>query len=161
MLEFESWMFEPLASIQPYFTNYLTIRNSIEAGQRTRKRKARQQNQEQRVQEQKANLETLVSDVLVKVVDSKWRALYEARLRRQGALFQFVGRTKDAALVSAVAAALEPNSSIPVQEQSFLRAMMHRSLEQGLFRLMAQAIEVGKLGSMPIDLFPDDNDFYL
>lgn len=159
--EFESWMFEPLASIQPYFTSYLTIRNTIEAGQRTRKRRAKQNNQEQKIQEQKASLEALVSEVLVKVIDNKWRALYEARLRRQGALFQFVGRTKDADLVGAVAAALAPNSPIPVQEQPFLRAMMHRSLEQGLFRLMAQAIEVGKLGSMPIDLFPDDNDFYV
>jgi len=161
MLEFESWMFEPLASIQPYFTAYLSIRNTIETGQRSRKRRAAQKNQEQKIQEQKANLETLVSEVLVKVIDSKWRALYEARLRRQGALFQFVGRTKDAALVSAVAAALEPDSSIPVQEQPFLRSMMHRSLEQGLFRLMAQAIEDGRFGSMPIDLFPDDNDFYV
>jgi HEAT repeats len=161
MLEFESWMFEPLASIQPYFTGYLTIRNTIEAGQRSRKRRAGQKNQEQKTQEQKANLEALVSEVLIKVVDSKWRALYEARLRRQGALFQFVDRTKDADLVGAVASTLAPNSSIPVQEQPFLRTMMHRSLEQGLFRLMAQAIEGGRLGSMPIDLFPDDSDFYV
>ncbi len=160
MKEFKSWMFEPLASIQPYFTGYLTLLNTIEAAQRTRKRKAKQNDHQQKLQEQKASLEALVSDVIATVIDNKWRTLYEARLRRQGALFQFVGRTKDADLVGAVAAALEPNSSIPVQEQSFLRAMMHRSLAQGFFRLMAQAIEDGRLGSMPIDLFPDDNDFY-
>ena len=158
--EFETWMFEPLALIQPYFTSYLTLRNSIESGQRTRKRRAAQKNQGQRIQEQQAALEALVNEVLVKVIDNKWRALYEARLRRQGALFQFVGRTEDSDLVGAVAAALEPNSSISVQEQPFLRAMMHRSLEQGLFRIMAQAIEDGRLGPLPINLFPDDNDFY-
>jgi hypothetical protein len=158
--EFETWMFEPLAAIQPYFTGYLTLRNSIELGQRSRKRRSGQKNQEQRTQEQKASLEALVSEVIVKVIDGKWRALYEARLRRQGVLFQFEGRAGDAALVGAVAGALEPNSPIPVQEQPFLRTMMHRSLEQGLFRLMAQAIEGGRLGSMPIDLFPEDNDFY-
>jgi hypothetical protein len=138
MPEFESWMFEPLASIQPYFGSYLSIRNSIEVGQRGRKRKTAQKTREQKTEEQKANLEALVSEVLGKVVDSKWRTLYDARLRRQGALFQFVGRTDDAALVSAVAAALEPGSPIAVQEQPFLRTMMHRSLQQGLFRLMAE-----------------------
>jgi hypothetical protein len=39
---------------------------------------------------------------------------------------------------------------------------MHRSLESGLFRLMAQAIEDGPLGAMPFNLFAgrDDNDLY-
>ena len=160
MPEFESWMFEPLASIQPYFSSYLSIRNNIEVRQRSRKRKAGQQAQEQKIQEEKASLEALVSEVLGKVVDNKWRTLYDARLRRQGALFQFVERSADAVLVSAVAAALAPGSPMAVQEQTFLRAMMHRSLEQGLFRLMAEAMQVGKLGSMPIDLFPDNNDVY-
>ena len=43
--EFETWMFEPLALIQPYFTPYLTLRNSMESGQRSRKRRATQKNQ--------------------------------------------------------------------------------------------------------------------
>ena len=165
--EFESWMFEPLAAIQPYFNRYLSIRSSIESQQRGSRRrrsnqKGPQQSKEQKLQEQQALLEQVVTEAIDKVIDNAWRSLYEARLRRQGALIKFVGRNEDVPLVGAVAAALQPDSQMPAHDQPFIRAMMHRSLESGLFRLMAQAIEEGPLGAMPFNLFAgrDDNDLY-
>ena len=80
-------------------------------------------------------------------------------LRRQGALFQIVGRTKDAELVSAAASALHPDSGLPPQEQPFLRAMMHHTLENGFVRLMAEAMESGPFRS-PLNFLSDDDDFY-
>ena len=147
--EFESWTFEPFASIQPYVNSYIGAFSPVNSS-RGRKRKGGQ----------KANQETIVSEVLEKVVDDKWRLLYEARIRRQGALFQFVGRTDDALMVSAVAAALHPDSGLAPQEQPFLRAFMHRSLGNGLLRMMAEALEGGSFGSMPLDLFSKDDDFF-
>lgn len=155
MPEFQSWMFEPLSAIQPYFSTYIGLRNSVELGQRGRKRK-----NAPKPEEQKARLEDLVSEVLEKVIDDKWRGLYEARLRRQGALLQAAGRISDIKLISAVAAALAPGSGQPAQDQPFLRAMMHRSLSQGLFRMMAEALEAGKFGSFPLNIFPPDEPLF-
>jgi HEAT repeats len=148
--EFESWTFEPFENIRAYVNSYIEASNTVNSS-RTRKRRAGLQ----------ASQETIVSDVLEKVVDDKWRLLYESRLRRQGALFQYVGRNEDALLVSAVAAALHPDSSLALSEQPFLRAFMHRSLSNGLLRIMAEALEGGSFGSFPLDLFPGKDDFYL
>ncbi len=147
--EFESWTFEPFASIQPYVNSYIGAFSPVNSS-RGRKRKG----------VQKTNQETIVSEVLEKVVDDKWRLLYEARLRRQGALFQFVGRQDDALLVSAVAAALHPDSGLAPQEQPFLRAFMHRSLANGLLRMMAEALEGGPFRPLPLDLFSEKDDLY-
>ncbi len=147
--EFESWTFEPFESIRPYVNSYIEAAGSVNST-RGRKRKGGR----------KASQETIVSDVLERVVDDKWRLLYESRLRRQGALFQYVGRKDDAMLVSAVTAALHPDSGLAPQEQPFLRAFMHRSLNNGLLRMMAEAMEGGSFGSFPLDLFPEKDDFY-
>jgi len=147
--EFETWTFEPFASIQPYVNSYIGAAGSVNSS-RGRKRKAGK----------KASQEMIVNDVLEKVVDDKWRQLYEARIRRQGALFHLVGREDDALLASAVAAALHPDSGLTPQEQPFLRAFMHRSLSNGLLRIMAEALESGPFSSFPHDLFPDEDDFY-
>jgi hypothetical protein len=147
--EFESWTFEPFESIRPYVNSYIEAAGSVNSS-RGRKRKGGR----------KASQETIVSDVLERVVDDKWRLLYESRLRRQGALFQYVGRKDDATLVSAVTAALHPDSGLAPQEQPFLRAFMHRSLNNGLLRMMAEAMEGGSFGSFPLDLFPEKDDFH-
>jgi HEAT repeats len=147
--EFESWTFEPFESIRSYVNSYIEASGPVHSS-RVRKRRG----------ELKANQETIVSDVLEKVVDDKWRLLYESRLRRQGALFQYVGRIDDAQLVSAVTAALHPDSGLAAQEQPFLRAFMHRSLSNGLLRIMAEALEGGSFGSFPSGLFPGKDDFY-
>src|SRR5215471_8631980 len=60
--EFETWTFEPFASIQPYVNSYINAAGTVESS-RGGKRKAGK----------KANQEIIVSDVLEKVVDDKWR----------------------------------------------------------------------------------------
>lgn len=151
--EFESWLFEPFVSIQPYINRYITLRHPIEPA-RGRKRKGTTRN----VEASRVQQEQIVSEVLEKCIDDSWRRLYEARLRRQGALFQVKERAADAKLVSAAASALHPDSGLAPQEQAFLRAMMHRSLERGLVRMMAEVLESGPLSS-PLNLFSGDDDF--
>ncbi len=147
--EFETWTFEPFESIKPYVNSYIEASGTVNSP-RARKRRGGL----------KANQEAIVSDVLEKVVDDKWRLLYESRLRRQGALFQYIGREDDVLLVSAVCAALHPDSGLAPNEQSFLRAFMHRSLSNGLLRIMAEALEGGPFGSFPFGPFTGKDDFY-
>ena len=146
--EFETWTFEPFADIQPYVNSYIEAAGPVNSVQGRKRKRVK-----------KANQETIVSEVLEKVVDDKWRLLYESRLRRQGALFQLLERKDDVLLVSAVAAELHPDSGIAPQEQPFLRAFMHRSLSNGLLRMMAEALEDGQFGSFPLNLFPEEDDF--
>jgi hypothetical protein len=147
--EFETWTFEPFESIRPYVNSYIEASGTVNSS-RVRKRRGGL----------KAKQEMIVSDVLEKVVDEKWRLLYASRLRRQGALFQYIGREDDTLLVSAVSAALHPDSGLAPNEQSFLRAFMHRSLSNGLLRIMAEAFEGGPLGSLPFGSFTGKDDFY-
>ncbi len=58
-------------------------------------------------------------------------------------------------MIRAVAAVLHPDSPVPVQEQSFLRAMMRYSIEQGPLRIMAEALEAGSF-SIPLDIFSEE-----
>jgi hypothetical protein len=147
--EFETWTFEPFESIKPYVNSYIEASDSVNSPRARKRRKVL-----------KADPETVVSDVLEKVVDDQWRLLYSSRLRRQGALFQYIGREEDAQLVSAVCAALHPDSGLAPNEQSFLRAFMHRSLSNGLLRIMAEALEGGPFGSFPFSPFSGKDDFY-
>ncbi len=103
---------------------------------------------------QRPNLDALVSEALDALIDEDWRTLYEARLRRQGALFQFAGRGDDAALVSAVASALHPDSGVSVHEQPFLQTMMRLSIEGGPMRMMAEVLEDASFGLGPIPIDP-------
>jgi hypothetical protein len=147
--EFETWTYEPFESIKPYVNSYIEANGKINS---SRLRKQRE--------ELKANLEKIVSGVLEKVVDDKWRLLYESRLRRQGALFQQIGHEDDAQLVSAVSAALHPDSGLAPNEQSFLRAFMHRSLSNGLLRLIADSFQDGSFGSLQSGPFTGKDEFY-
>jgi HEAT repeats len=153
MPEFVSWMYDPVDSVQPYIDRYWSSRDLLDLspfGARSRKRKSSHKKQKAEL-----DMETLVSEAIGELVDTKWRALYEVRLLRQGALFQFVDREEDMKLVRAAAAALHPDSSIPEQEQPFVRTMMRLSIEQGPFRAIAEALEAARLETMPIDLFPE------
>ncbi|HAG98138.1 MAG TPA: hypothetical protein DDW33_11680 [Ktedonobacter sp.] len=153
MPEFVSWMYDPVDSVQPYIDRYWSSRDLLDLspfGARSRKRKSSHKKQKAEL-----DMETLVSEAIGELVDTKWRALYEVRLLRQGALFQFVDRVEDMKLVRAAAAALHPDSSIPAQEQPFVRTMMRLSIEQGPFRAIAEALEAARLETMPIDLFPE------
>ncbi|HEV2662859.1 MAG TPA: hypothetical protein VGU68_19790 [Ktedonobacteraceae bacterium] len=137
MTEFLSWIFEPTDRIEPYMTRYWTAYNIFEsspAGKRPRPRAGRKAKQKE--EDQRLMLDALITEALTELVDDRWRALYEVRLRRQGALFRFAGRDADTALIGAVAAALHPDSQIPLTEQAFPRAMMRISIEQGPLRMM-------------------------
>lgn len=148
--EFEPWLFEPFSSLQPYIHGYLGL-DSFH-NQESRKRKSLGKQTEAWRREREA----LVDAVLEKVIDTRWRLLYDTRLRRQAALFQLIGRTEEAELVSAVAAALHPDSGLPPQDQPFLRALIHRSLERGLIHVMAEMLESASLRSSPLNFFDDD-----
>ena len=151
--EFVSWMYDPLERIQPYIDRYWSNRDLFDMsnfGSRSRGRKSAQK------KKSAMDLETLISEAINELVDNQWRALYEVRLLRQGALFQLANRSEDAKLVRAVAAVLHPDSGIPAQEQPFVRAMIRVSIEQGPFRALAEALEAARLGNTPIDLFPND-----
>ena len=134
--EFDPWLFEPFANLHPYVHNYLNL-NAQHGLAPGRKRKTPAKGSEAQRREQ----EVLVDTVLEKVIDTRWRLLYDTRLRRQAALFQLVDRTEEADLISAVAAALHPESGVPPKEQPFLRALIHRSLERGLIQIMAEMLE--------------------
>ncbi|HVB72438.1 MAG TPA: HEAT repeat domain-containing protein [Ktedonobacteraceae bacterium] len=151
--EFTSWFYDPFDAIKPFIAPYTSILGGTATGTRGRKRKGPQKSDAR-----STNLEAVVSEALEKVIDDQWRILYESRLRRQGALFQLVNRDDEAQLMSAVAAMLHPDSGVPPQNQPFLRAMMHRSLENGLLRLMTEAFEQGPFRTRPLDLFPKDDD---
>jgi len=151
--EFSSWLYEPLEDLEPYIDRYWANRSifdGVRQSHRTRTRKRSPKEQKSQV-----SLESVITEALETLIDDKWRLRYEARLRRQGMLFKFAGRNSDAELVRAVAAALHPNSGLPVSDQPFLYAMLGLSIEQGPLRAMMEALEVGDFGSAPIDLFPN------
>ncbi|TMC66085.1 MAG: hypothetical protein E6J21_01690 [Chloroflexota bacterium] len=144
----------PIDRIQPYIDRYWSSRDLFDMsnlGSRSRARKSAQKKQRSELE-----IETLVSDAIGELVDNKWRALYEDRLLRQGALFQLVDRAEDAKLVRATAAVLHPDSGISAEEQPFVRTMMRLTIEQGPFRALAEALESARLDTMPINLFPED-----
>jgi hypothetical protein len=151
--EFEPWLFEPFASLQPYIHDYLNLGPLPEHVGRRRKGTSKQ------VEGHKREREALVDRALDKIIDTRWRLLYDTRLRRQAALFQLIGRDEEAEIISAVAAALHPDSGVPLQQQPFLRALIHRSLERGLIHMMAEMLESASLRSSPLNFFDDGNDF--
>ena len=102
-------------------------------------------------------MEALITEALTDLVDERWRLLYEARLRRQGALLRFAGRDGDVSLLSATAAVLHPASQVPVLEQPFPRALMRLSIEQGPLRMMVESLGSGDFSSLPIDLFSNND----
>ena len=134
--EFDPWLFEPFVSLHPYVHNYLNLnaKHGLASG---RKRKGTPRPSET----QRREHELLVDTVLEKVIDTRWRLLYDTRLRRQAALFQLVDRNEESDLISAVAAALHPESGMALKDQPFLRALIHRSLERGLIHIMADILE--------------------
>ena len=141
MSEFTSWLYEPVARIEPYLIRHWArdIFDTPSIGKRNRRGSGRKGKVLE--SERRERLEALVTEELNDLVDDNWRLLYEVRLRRQGALFELANREQDAALVSAVAAVLHPDSKVPVQEQAFLRAMMRISIEELPLRIIAASLE--------------------
>src|SRR5437660_4907027 len=139
------WMYEPALDLEPYITRYWVISNGFELASERRGRRGKQ-----REQEKQALLEDLTNQALIAQVDDQWRTLYQTRLRRQAYLLHYTGRERDAALAGAIAAALDPASPLPIQEQAFPRAMIRFSIEQGPLRIMVDAFESGNFGPFPI-----------
>ncbi|WP_165423721.1 HEAT repeat domain-containing protein [Ktedonosporobacter rubrisoli] len=149
MSEFMSWMYEPTSRIEPYISRYWAANGaSGSSGRRSRSRKGKQKDGLHELL-----MDQLVNEALTELIDDRWRLLYEARLRRQAALFRFVKREEDANLLGVVAALLHPDSGIAIHEQAFPRAMMRMSIEQGPLLMMVESLEMGNLGPTPLNIF--------
>lgn len=155
--EFDPWLFEPFSNLHPYINNYLGT-EALLAHESTSGRKSKSTAKQSEAR--KREREAMVDTVLEKAIDTRWRLLYDTRLRRQAALFHLIGRAEDAELVSAVAATLHPDSGVPPQRQAFLRGLVHRSLERGLVHMMAEMLESASLRSSPLNFFNDGGDDY-
>ncbi len=156
--EFESWLYEPYDRIQPYIDRYWKQQRhttSFATDLPASEAKGRGRKSSHKKEQNVIALDAVISEAITDLIDAKWRSLYEMRLLRLGKLFEFAQRTEDAQLVCAAAAALHPDSTLPAPEQPFLRTMMRLSIEQGPLRAIAEAINGGKFGSMPINLFPN------
>jgi len=149
LLEFTSWMYEPVARLEPYINRYWLFPLGSGASAEGKRIKGKQRTRHI-VGDRATLLKQIIQEALDELVDSNWRLVYEARLRHQAALFQQVGRTQDADLCVAVAALLHPDAHISVQEQPFLHGMMRLSIEQGPLRMMAESLE-----AMGLDIDPD------
>ncbi|HET9921788.1 MAG TPA: HEAT repeat domain-containing protein [Ktedonobacteraceae bacterium] len=161
MAEFSSWLFEPFESLQPYinryWTNFALSELSLDE-QGTRGRGRKRGRGKTMPKEQVQYLEDIISEALADLADEPWRSIYEARLRRQAMLFKFSHRERDLELVRAVATAVHPASGMAPTEQPFLRNMMRLSIQQGPIRLLAEALETGQLGNVPLGLFPIEEE---
>lgn len=144
LTEFVSWMFEPIERLHPFIESFWAKQPPLPP---TRRRRSLQ-----KIQQSRADLEEIVTEAIDVLINGEWRTLYASRLLRQAALFALNGRAKDAQLAQAVASVL--SSSAPVTEQSFARAMMRYSIEQGPIRMLAEALEAGRFG--PLGLLPDE-----
>lgn len=144
LTEFVSWMFEPIERLHPFIELFWSKQPALPAARRKRSL--------QKIQQSRSDLEEIVTEAIEVLLDQEWQALYSLRLLRQAALFALNGRTKDAQLAQAVASVLR--SPAPPAEQSFVRAMMRYSIEQGPIRMLAEALEAGQFG--PLGLLPED-----
>jgi hypothetical protein len=139
--------------IDPYIRRYWGETTPLDMVQAKHARKGSARKGRQK--EKRALLEELVGEAVKTLIDDKWRLLYAARLRRQAALFDFIGREEEVSLMRAVSAVLQPGSDIPIEEQAFPRIMMRLSIEQGPLRKMMESLATGKMGSLPVDPFSD------
>ena len=148
LLEFASWMYEPISRLEPYINRYWLFPLGSGASAEGKRVKGKQRSRHI-VADRTTLLKQIIQEALQELIDSNWCLVYEARLRHQAALFQQVGRIQDANLCVAVAAMLHPDAQVPVQDQSFLQAMMNTSIEQGPLRMMAESLE-----AMGVDMNP-------
>lgn len=153
--EFISWMYDPLPLMEPYMKRYWNLARFLEPDilhKRNSKNKPVKKAFAEIEEEQSHLLEELITRALTELVDEKWRTLYEARLRRQAALFKAINREHEARLMQAAATVLAPSSPVPLQEQAFPRALMRVTIQQGPMRLVAEALESTHPQDPPWDL---------
>lgn len=156
--EFMSWLYQETEGIEPFITRYWSAQTVFESlpEKQTRGRKGKVKSRNLQDQAAQARLDEVIDEAIDTLIDDKWRLLYESRLRRQAAFFLSADRKKEVQLIRAVAAVLHPNSSIPLRQQAFPRAMLRISIEQGPLRMMVEALGTGNIGPLPINLFDRD-----
>jgi hypothetical protein len=134
--EFSFWFYDPLNRIVPYITRYMELfPQNFNIAQP-------EQLQLDSTQEQELahGLDLLVEEALEDLIDTEWRLTYESLLRRQAAFFQQTGRDRVARVIEGVAAALHPESTLPLRQQTFPQALLRLSLKHGPLRLMLEAL---------------------
>jgi len=138
--EFTFWFYDPLDRIVPYITRYMAMfPSNYNVAQPERVQLSHAQEQELA-----RCLDQLVEEALPDLIDVHWRLSYESLLRRQAAFFQQTGRDDIAQVIQGVAAALHPESSLPLRQQIFPRALLRLSLKHGPLRLMLEALRSEK-----------------
>lgn len=146
LAEFVSWMYEPIEQLYPFIEMYWSKQPAQPKPRRGRSL--------HKIQQSHSDMEEAVTGAIEAVITSDWRELYANRLLSQAALFQMAQRPEDARLAQAVASVLRDPPAVPLAEQAFPRAMIRYSIEQGPMRLLADALESGRLGPLPESLFP-------
>jgi hypothetical protein len=134
--EFTFWFYDPLDRIVPYITRYMEMfPPNFNIAQPERLQLSHTQ-----AQALAEGLDVLVEEALSDVIDTEWRLSYESLLRRQAAFFLQTDRADVAQVIQGVAATLHPQSSLPLQQQTFPRALLRLSLKHGPLRLMLEAL---------------------
>ncbi len=145
---YASWLFQPLEKLQNYINRYWSD-PLMEHGDPGVGRRG-QRKERQRLRDL---LTGLVDEMLELEVDRQSRQLYTERLLRQARLLEMTQKASEAELSRVVAAALHPDSGVPLSEQPFLRRMLELSIEQGPYQLMANILELGPLDLEQLNLF--------
>jgi hypothetical protein len=134
--EFTSWLYYPMSEITPYINRYMGMfPQSFDITQFEQF----PLNQEQRLA-LALRLEQLVEEATNNLITTEWRLTYEVLLRRQAAFFQQTERDQVAKRLRGLAAALHPDSPIPLEEQTFPQMLLRVSIRYGPIRLLLQTM---------------------
>jgi hypothetical protein len=134
--EFSAWYYTPLERIAPYIARYTELLPS--------NYNVMQSASFSLTDKQKILLDQLVFEALNELIDQEWRQTHEMLLRRQAALFQQTGREQMAQMIQGVAAALDPQSSVPLEQQLFPQALLRLSIQYGPLHLMLERLRMKK-----------------
>ncbi len=154
---FASWLYEPLADIEPYINRYWATQNLLklpDTHMPRRGRKVEKKSEEERKKELEKQNVQIMQEIIEKLIDERWRTLYETRLRRQAALLHLIDHEEEAHLARAVAAMLHPDSGIAATDQPFVQTFMHASIEQGPLRILAATLESKDIASF-MERYPE------
>lgn len=134
--EFASWSYDPMSRIIPYINRYMALLpQTFDLTQPGQLQLSRKQEQELAL-----SLDQLVKEATEALIDTKWRLTYESLLRRQAAFFQQTERDRIGRVIQGIAAALHPDSSMPLEQQTFPQALLRISIKHGPLRLMLESL---------------------
>jgi hypothetical protein len=138
--EFSFWFYDPLERIIPYITRYMAMfPRNFNIAQPERLQLSRTQEQELA-----QGLDLLAAEALEDLIDTQWRFTYESLLRRQAAFFLQTDHADVAQVIQSVAAALHPESDLPLQQQTFPQTLLRLSIKHGPLRLMLETLRSEK-----------------